>query len=331
MDVNEILTAIRERKGVPELLHHLRCSAVSYYSADRSAASYLAYCHEIGVGVECDPYTAMLWYCLALRDASAEWQQSWVAERLASLEKMNPRPKYGVGEKIVIEDCEIGTIVNTPNDKPLVVSVKDGVVCVNGKADEPYDRVVGVVALRLAERERRRENDGLPQVIDERFERNYDHCRLRVSVEGSRWGYRIEGECGVVTVPVGTCFAQRAVRETIIGYAKRAMHTIGERYVGQRLAQLSAETGLPYGEFHYGSESGCWGMFYSKTKRVDLSKHLIKLPSRAIDAVIVHELCHQISAAHDSKFYDALRTYGGPELYRYDTNFIPTAKAPADI
>lgn len=113
MEINEILTAIRERKGVPELLHHLRCSAVSYYSVDRSAASYLAYCHEIGVGVECDPYTAMLWYRLALRDASTQWQQSWVAERLALLEKMNLRPKYGVGEKIRIEDCEIGTIVNS--------------------------------------------------------------------------------------------------------------------------------------------------------------------------------------------------------------------------
>ncbi len=331
MEVNEILTAIRERKGVPELLHQLRCSAVSYYSVDRSAASYLAYCHEIGVGVECDPYTAMQWYRLVLDGASANWQSSWVAERLALLERMNPQSTYGVGEKIEIEDCEIGTIVNTQNDKPLTIRVRDGVVSVNGRVGDPYDRVVGAVALRLTERERRREDDGLPQVIDERFERNYDHCRLRVSVEGSKWGCRIEGDCGVVTVPVGTCFAQRAVRETIIGYAKRAMHTIGERYVGQRLAQLSAQTGLPYDEFHYGCETNAWGIYHRDKRRIDLSKHLIKLPSLAIDAVIVHELCHQISAAHDSKFYDALRTYGGPELYRYDTNFIPTAKAPADI
>jgi predicted metal-dependent hydrolase len=91
------------------------------------------------------------------------------------------------------------------------------------------------------------------------------------------------------------------------------------KYLPERLEQLSRQTGLPYNKCRVCALSGALGLYYIKSRNIDLEYSLILHRQDRLDAVLVHELCHNISSGHDRKFYDALLKYGGERLYRADT------------
>lgn len=51
-----------------------------------------------------------------------------------------------------------------------------------------------------------------------------------------------------------------------------------------------------------------WGSYSKKLNRITLNRELIRVATRFIDYVIIHELCHVISEKHNAEFYALLES-----------------------
>lgn len=51
-----------------------------------------------------------------------------------------------------------------------------------------------------------------------------------------------------------------------------------------------------------------WGSYSSKQNRITLNRELIRVATRFIDYVIIHELCHVASEKHNAEFYALLES-----------------------
>ena len=51
-----------------------------------------------------------------------------------------------------------------------------------------------------------------------------------------------------------------------------------------------------------------WGSYSRKQNRITLNRELIRVATRFIDYVIIHELCHVVSEKHNSEFYALLES-----------------------
>ena len=308
-----------KRGSYSEALHYFRVAVSDYgYSFDLNAAAYVGYCHDKGYGTPQDLYTAMQWYRLAVERGGQKWEQSWVGERLRALERLNLQPK--VSYPVTIDDCRIGRIINMPDDEPIPARfrVKEGVIYVCGSLKKPYDYVVWQTMSFIKERAEKREMS-IPDVIDENCYADYDCFKVRIKRgTGSAYSHSVDGFCYTVITPHDVKFEHLAVRETLVNYIRRLMKDAAKRYLPSRLESLSEKTGLKYSRCEVKSLSGIWGRFFCHNKAVELNTQLILQDVTTIDAVIVHELCHQKASGHGQKFHDAMLQYGGRELYNAD-------------
>lgn len=72
-----------------------------------------------------------------------------------------------------------------------------------------------------------------------------------------------------------------------------------------RLAFLSARHELPYTKVSINAARTRWGSCSSR-KSINLSLFLMLLPSRLIDYVLLHELCHTREMNHGPRFWALL-------------------------
>lgn len=300
-------------------IHYFRMGA--RYHNDISCKSYLAYCHEMGYGTPKDQHSALLWYrkvanSYKYRRDKREWEDSWIRKRHDAIAALNPQPI--VRFPVIVDDYKIGRVVISIDSKPSSIRIKDGCAYVNASAHTPYDAFVGNVASLINNRAAQR-SISIPEVINENSHADYEHFKLRFKRgEGSRYTHSKEGVCYTIIVPQDTTFEHLVVRETLVNYAKRMMKDAAESYLTSRMEYLSQRTGLSYGSCSVKSLNNAWGLYSRNNKHIDLHTELILHDSLAIDAVILHELCHTISFKHDKKFYDALLQYGGREIYQAD-------------
>ena len=63
----------------------------------------------------------------------------------------------------------------------------------------------------------------------------------------------------------------------------------------------------------------------SSSNNINLSLHLMRLPSRLIDYVIMHELTHILEKNHSSRFWDKLESFlpGAKNLDQELKNYQP--------
>lgn len=309
-----------KQHAYPEALHHFRLAYVESFvrDRDRNSVAYVGYCHQKGLGTAKDPYTALQWYRLALEGASEKWQQSWVADRVRDLEQLAPepicRPPYE------FTDCRIGKIVNQPDKKPFQYRIKEGVVYVNGLERLPYDSVVQRLMNVFQQRERERHYRSPVEQLDGDFFYDRDHFRARVvRGNGNRFVHTINNGEYLIHTPADAVFEHLAVRETLFNYLRRLVKTAAQAYLIPRVAYWAQKTGLcNYSKVEVCYLPASYGTYYYDSKIIKLDTKLILEPSLFIDAVIVHELCHQRVRGHGTAFYEALRKYGGEELYRAD-------------
>lgn len=98
-----------------------------------------------------------------------------------------------------------------------------------------------------------------------------------------------------------------------------------KRYLPQRVAELSALTGLKYGRLSIRASRTRWGSC-SAANDINLSLYLMKLPLYLIDYVILHELCHTRHKDHSERFHALLDSLCGgrdKEFSRELRNYRP--------
>lgn len=157
--------------------------------------------------------------------------------------------------------------------------------------------------------------DGVGPVL---FEKSTRARRINITVRPFR-GVR-------VAVPRGMSFARaegfarskRAwmarhlermrARETAAEGAERFApvdRTTARSILQARLEELSARHGLPYNRLFVRNQKTIWGSCSDK-KNINLNMNLVRLPSRLMDYVIVHELVHTRIMNHGSRFWREL-------------------------
>ena len=76
-----------------------------------------------------------------------------------------------------------------------------------------------------------------------------------------------------------------------------------------KLPYWSKETGIQYKEFNVRDAVSKYGSCVPAKQKLHFSSRLIMLPENAVDAIIVHELCHMVYHNHSKQFYDLVKKY----------------------
>lgn len=96
-------------------------------------------------------------------------------------------------------------------------------------------------------------------------------------------------------------------------YIKKAVKKVfkenTEIILKERLEYLSKKTNISYNSVNVRDAKTKYGSCIPKTKSLHFSSRLVMLNKEAIDAVIVHELCHIVHPNHSKEFYDLVKKY----------------------
>ena len=82
-----------------------------------------------------------------------------------------------------------------------------------------------------------------------------------------------------------------------------------EKILYEKLPYWSDITGINYNSFKVRDAKTKYGSCKTKTKDLHFTSRLIMLKDEAIDAVIVHELCHIIYPNHSKDFYNLVLSF----------------------
>lgn len=108
--------------------------------------------------------------------------------------------------------------------------------------------------------------------------------------------------------PSTTDFHQDTIQEWLHKVVCEALRKQAKSYLPQRLRYQSERCGLPFNKVSIRGSQSRWGSCSSK-KDINLSYFLMKLPSRLIDVVLIHELCHTVEMNHGPRFYALMDKY----------------------
>ena len=100
-----------------------------------------------------------------------------------------------------------------------------------------------------------------------------------------------------------------------------------KEHIPERVAYFAPAVGVKYGKITIRKQRSRWGSCSSRND-LSLSLHLMKLPDRLIDYILIHELCHTLHRNHGPAFHALLdRMTGGKhrllqkELRDYSTRW----------
>ena len=297
-----------------EAVSHFRGLAQLYINA----MSWLAWCHQHGLGVPQDLYTARLWYRMAMeRDYGARLKGGWAENELRKLEQMELHARKE--NCVEFEDFVCGRVIVKHGDGGLSVLFKDTCIECKRSLELPYDFVTSDIIAKHNQRERARNDSVSPLCINDGLVRDYSRFHFRLERGGGdNYSSRKEGDCYTLIVPQKVNLNQIVARETVIRYGMKFMRLAAEEYIPKRLAALSQKSGLKYNNCRITGNRRSYGLFYVETQDIELSFHLMKCSDKFIDAVLMHELCHSLYSGHGADFYNALLQYAGKELYDID-------------
>lgn len=96
-------------------------------------------------------------------------------------------------------------------------------------------------------------------------------------------------------------------------YIKKAVRKLfkenTEKILQEMLPYWSIITNISYNSVNVRDAKTKYGSCIPKTKALHFSSRLVMLKKEAIDAIIVHELCHIVHPNHSKDFYNLVETY----------------------
>lgn len=93
----------------------------------------------------------------------------------------------------------------------------------------------------------------------------------------------------------------------------------------ERLKIWSKRTKIPYDSVKVRDAKTKYGSCVPSKKALHFSSRLVMLPQEAIDAIIVHELCHILQPNHSKEFYQLVEQYI-PNYYEIDQYLKKSSK-----
>ena len=298
-------------------MFHLRRASVYKHVA------YLCmgYCYAHGVGgVKQNFAIARLLY----NEYSERPPEKWVREyKLVDDELLKNSCKSDIED--IFFDEELGNvrvIYSLRCRECPYVSFNQNEIVVHKSQSKYEESAFKMIFGKLSDLDHFRKNDDLGR-IDDNFRREYPLFQLSVKRgDVSKLSYHNDGSLYCIIVPKETDFNLVQTREAIIEYAMKLMKKEAQRYLSSRTKYISEKIGLPYKTLEIIGRRHLWGKFDSNNQHLQLSYHLLKSTSDFVDAVIVHELIHNLRYQHDDQFYKLMEQYSSRELAETDKKEI---------
>lgn len=209
------------------------------------------------------------------------------------------------GQSVV--DAELGNVVVrvNPRARRLIFRAMEGGFAVTVPLGTTWGDVVrGLDALRPRLREVQAKRS--ERLIDLNYRIEMEYFRLNlVEMDVRRFQARSKPGAMQIICPRDTDFSDFRLQIWLRKVIGEALRKNAKLVLPPRLHALSERYGLPFRQVRINSSSGRWGSC-SIRKDINLSYHLLLLPGRLIDYVLLHELAHTRVMSHGAEFWALL-------------------------
>ena len=117
--------------------------------------------------------------------------------------------------------------------------------------------------------------------------------------------FKIDKKNVTVSIPRTMDFKDSFVQEAIKYSIAETLRIEAKEYIPARVEILAQKFGFNYNKVFLKNVKTRWGSCSAKNN-INLNIHLMRLPNRLIDYVILHELVHTVHKNHSKKFWDEL-------------------------
>ncbi len=125
----------------------------------------------------------------------------------------------------------------------------------------------------------------------------------KISTYVSKWAINVKYP---KQLDVKDAEVQNAIRKGII----KALRKEAKEYLPERVEILADRYGFKYNKLFIKNLRSRWGSCSGKNN-INLNLHLMKLPDRLVDYVILHELVHTVEKNHGNHFWASLQAIVG--------------------
>lgn len=140
-------------------------------------------------------------------------------------------------------------------------------------------------------------------VFDERTEFSTRHHRLQLlKHKAKQISLSVSHDLIQVRIPENINIRDSKVQELARKGIEFALRKEAIAYLPIRMAELANKSGLSFAGISIRASKTRWGSCSSKNN-INLSLHLMRLPDRLIDYVILHELAHTVVKNHSEKYW----------------------------
>jgi len=108
--------------------------------------------------------------------------------------------------------------------------------------------------------------------------------------------------------PIGADIKSPSVQEKLKTVIEGVLRFEAKRYLPQRTEQIAASLGYTINRVTVKNNKTNWGSC-SSIRNINLNLHLMRLPDRVIDYIIVHELLHTVIPNHGARFKATMTRY----------------------
>ncbi|MBA7577053.1 hypothetical protein ES708_18899 [subsurface metagenome] len=151
------------------------------------------------------------------------------------------------------------------------------------------------------------------------------HKMELIPVESTRG--KIKAHNGILKIfyPDGINIEDKRIQDFIRKGITEAMRIEAKKFLPQRVENLAGKYGFSYRKVFIKNAKTLWGSCSSKNN-INLNLHLMRLPEKLQDYIIIHELAHTVHRNHSMKFWKQLDLYVGDarllakELKSYNIN-----------
>ncbi len=113
-----------------------------------------------------------------------------------------------------------------------------------------------------------------------------------------------------ILYPEGINIEDKYIQDFIRKGITEAIRIEAKNFLPQRVEELADKYGFSYRKVFVKNARTLWGSCSSKNN-INLNLHLMRLPERLQDYIIIHELAHTVHRNHGVKFWKQLDLYMG--------------------
>lgn len=138
--------------------------------------------------------------------------------------------------------------------------------------------------------------------------RNFDYHLVPQPISKVQAKVRSGERMVLITYPENFSLADTEVRSKLRLSIEGVLRYEAKRYLPGRMRELASQYGYSFKALTIKNNRTNWGSC-SSLKNINLNLHLMRLPDRLIDFIVVHELVHTKIANHGQGFKETLKSH----------------------